>query len=671
VSATLERRLFLALLLFSVAVRVVFWLEFRTDDLVAVPLLDCQTYHEWAVRLVGGDWGWHETYWMGPLYPHLLALVYLVFGVGSHAMLVLQLGLSLLNVVLVRRFALAVLAPAPRAREIALVAAALYGLYGAPVFYAGNLLMATLVTTLLLLVALQSVRAVRRPTAAAWLGLGALVGLTGLARGNVLLLLPLMPLWLFKAEPPAMARTARLRLIVAMLVGAVMLLAPATVRNLIVADDFVLLTSNGGVNLLIGQQAEYKGIFAPVMDEAQAEFDPSMEPTLEHELGRDLKGSEVSRILTHRAWRAFRDNLGAMPLHYARKIYRFWNGYEMPQIVSYDTYHHRYPALRALPLPYVVLSALGLAGLGLLPRRARWIILVLVGGYFLSLLPFFPTSRYRQPIAPLLAVAAAAWLVAMWREPVRRRCWLPLGLGLVLVLLPRWGALDRAAVLWQVHLHEASRASKLGDLPRTLRFADRAETVRPGLADTPYHVSLYLEDLGERARAIEELQLAAQRAPDNRLIPYRIGRNYEEMGQARQAVAAYEKAAALDPGWSAPWFRGGLVLNREGRTGEALRASLRAYELSPGDQRIRSNLASLCAETGNLAKAHRLLVALTRDYPLYVNGWFNRALVEQSSGRTDEARQSLAAASALRGLTAPERRQIEDLNLLIGKPAGR
>ena len=75
-------------------------------------------------------------------------------------------------------------------------------------------------------------------------------------------------------------------------------------------------------------------VFAPVADEPQAEFAPSMETTLERELGRDLKGSEVSRILTLRAWAAFRDNLDAMPLHYLRKAYRFWNGYELPQIVN-------------------------------------------------------------------------------------------------------------------------------------------------------------------------------------------------------------------------------------------------------------------------------------------------------------------------------------------------
>ena len=671
-STQLERRLFLALLIFSAAVRLAFYLELKGTDLAAVPLLDSQTYHDWAARLVAGDWGWHETYWMGPLYPHLLALVYVIFGVGSQAALVLQLALSLVNIVLLHRFALAVLGDAPHARETALTAAALFGLYGAPVFYAGNLLMATLVTTLVLLVALQAVRALRGPTWRSWLRLGVIVGVAGLARGNVLLLLALLPVLLWSASPgTALTGPARRRLVAALLLGSVLTLAPVTIRNLVIADDFVLLTSNGGVNLLIGQQSGYKGIFAPVMDEAQAEFDPSMETTLERELGRDLKGSEVSRILTRRAWQEFRTHLGAMPLHYARKIYRFWNGYELPQIVSYDYYKRQFRALWLLPLPYVLLSGLGLAGLWVLPSRARWVLLVLVGGYFLSLLPFFPTSRYRQPIAPLLALSAAAWLVAVWRRghaPARRRLLLT-GALLVVALLPRWASLGTAEVLWQVHLHEASRASKRGDLARTLVFGAEAEAVRPGLADTPYHLSLYLEDLGEYALAIDKLEIAAERAPDNRLIPYRIGRNREESGQPREAVAAFERAAALDPEWSYPWFRGGVVLNQAGRKDEALGAMQKAFALSPGNEAIRSNLASLYAEAGDLAKAHRLLADLTRDYPLYVNGWFNRALVEYQAGRTDEATRSLAAARGLHGLTDQERDQIERLDRLLAAPA--
>ncbi|MEN8007282.1 MAG: tetratricopeptide repeat protein [Candidatus Krumholzibacteriota bacterium] len=658
--ARTRNHLLLSLLLFSAAVRMFFFFQLRGTDLGEIPLLDSETYHDWATRLVAGDWGWNETYWMGPLYPHFLALVYLVFGVGGPEALTIQLGMSLLNVWLVFRFTRKLLPD--DAGGTALLGTALFAFYGAPVFYAGNLLMATLVTTLFLLTGLLAIRAAGKPTIGNWLVLGLMTGLTGLARGNVLLLLAGLPLLLWKAP---LARPVRWKNLAALVLGGALMLAPATLRNLIVADDFVLLTSNGGVNLLIGQQHDYKGIFAPVMEEAQAEFDPSMETTLERELGRDLKGSEVSRILTRRAWHGFRDNLGAMPLHYGRKAYRFWNGYELPQIVSYDYWKTQFSALWVLPVPFVLLSALGLLGFRFLPRTARWIMIILVGSYFLSLLPFFPTSRYRQPVAPLLAVNAAVFLVAVFRGRARRWVWLPVAILLTVALLPRWAALDQAEVHWQVHLHEASRAGKRGDLDLTMAKGRQAEEVRPGLADTPFHLSLYLEDLGAHDEALAALELAQARQPASRLIPYRIGRNYEQMKKYNEALAAYERASFLDPGWAYPYLRGGLVMNLQGRKGRALDLMEKAHQRSPGNFRVRSNLASLYAESGRTELAVDILSDLTGDYPFYVNGWFNLALANFQAGNPAAAAAALDRAGALHGLTEGQKEQVRRLKLIL------
>lgn len=660
-----DHRLLLGLLLLAgAAVRVVFFLQLKDTDLAAVPLLDSQTYHEWAARLVAGDWGRNETYWMGPLYPHLLAVVYLIFGVGSPAVLVFQLALSLLNVPLV--FVLG--------RRLtgqtgpALLAAALFSLYGAPVFYAGMLLMATVATTLYLLVALQTAAAVERPTVASWARLGLLLGLAALARGNVLLLLATLPILLWKAAP---AGSLRARPVAALVLATGALLLPVTVRNLVLADDFVLLTSNGGVNLFIGQQVDQRGLFAPATREPGAEYDPSLESDLERELGRDLKGSEVSRILTRRAWDQFRSHLGAMPLHYARKIYRFWNGYELPQIVSYDHWRGQFGALRPLALPFTVLSALGLLGLRFLPGRSRWILAVLLFTYFLSLLPFFPTSRYRQPIAPLLAVSAAAFLAALWRaRGPRRLAWVCAAVLALAALLPRWAALDRAEVLWQVRLHEASRAARRGDLKTTLARGREAEAARPGLADTPYHLALHLEELGAREEALAALGLARLRKPDDRLIPYKMGRNLEEAGRLEEALAAYRQALELDPQWSYPWLRLGLVHRGLGQPDLSLEALENAYRLGAGNHRIRANLAAALAEAGRAEEALRLLRDLTRDYPHYVNGWFNLALLELRAGAPDAAGRTLDRAAALRGLTAAQKEQIARLRQAVEQVLG-
>jgi len=649
----------LTLLVVAALVRVFFFIELTGTDLVRVPILDSQAYHDWALQLVHGDPGWGEAYWMGPLYPHLLALVYLVFGPGGMAISALQLLLTLLNIVLVHRLTRDFLADPPGATA-PLLAAGLYAFYGAAVFYAGMILMATLLTTLTLLTARQVLRAWLRDDARSWIIAGLLVGLSGLARGNNLILLAALPtLILLRREQP-LGRRLRHGVLVA--AAGLLLLVPTTVRNLIVADDFVLLTSNGGINLLIGQRAQYDGLFAPVMDEGQEDFDVSLESTLERELGRDLKGSEVSRILTRRAWDEFRGNLGAMPRHYLLKAYRFWNGYELPQIFSYGHWKHRFASLRYLPVDYTFLAAFGLLGLRFLPADRRRVMIILILAYFLSLLPFFPTSRYRMPMVPLLAVSAAVFLTAMpalaWS---RRRWWLAAAVILMVALLPRWGRLGPQEVDWQVYLHEASRASKRDDLKTTLAKGRQAEEVRPGLAETSYQLAIYLEDLEAWPQAEAALRLAEVRAPGERFIPYRMGLYQEKQGKLNEALGSFKKAAELDPDWALPWLKAGLALQRAQLMEEALTTLEKAHALSPGNHQIRSNLASAYASLGRLEDAARLLETLVEDYPQYVNGWFNLALVRARMGETEAALKSLSGAASIRGLAPDQESRIRAL----------
>lgn len=674
---TLHDRLLLALLAVAAAIRLVFLLEIARTDLVAVHLLDAETYHTWALRLVAGDFGWEETYWMGPLYPHLVAVVYRLLGPDGVAVQAVQLAATVLNVWLVHRLATALLRSGGEegaAPPVALLAAALYAFYGAPVFYAGFLLMATLVTTQLLLVAWQAVCAQALPTVRRWLVLGLLVGFTGLARGNVLLLVATLPLLLVGRADLPWRRRALLTAVLA--AGALAMVAPATLRNVLVARDFTLLTSNGGVNLYIGQLPHGEGAFTPALERPDAENDPSLELTLEGEFGRDLKGSEVSRILTRRAGQIFRENLGAMPRLYLLKIWRFWSGYELPQIEAYVWWREVFTGLKLLPVPYTLISALGLVGLAFLPRRARLVVLVVVLSYFLSLLPFFPTSRYRQPIAPLLAIGAAAWVCALigtrcrWRRAPTRRTRLVAGgaaAGLVVLLWPAWTALPPAEIAWQVKLHESSRAARRGDLRTTLARAREAEEVRPGLAETPFLLARHLEDLGAWTEARAAIAQAAARAPHSRLARYRVGRVAEEAGHLDEALAAYREAASLSPGWSYPWLRSALVLRRQGRLDEALAAMREAHAREPGNRRVRANLGSLLAENGLLPEARTVLGQLVRDHPVSLHGWYNLALLELQAGDRRAAAAAAEQAAALRTLTAAEREQVRRLRAAIGR----
>ncbi len=657
-----QHRLLILLLLTSVALRFAYFLSIKGTDLANIPLLDGQSYQEWAIRLLSGNWDWYQTYWLGPLYPHVLAAIYLLTGPRVLVPLALQLILSVLNIWLV--YQLAGRVTHNKRGPLPLLAAALYAFYGPAVFYAGQLLMATLLTTLMLLIAIQTFRAMHHPSVGRWFVLGALVGITATGRGNILFYPLLLGVWLGRQTLPDFPRT---RAWATMILGVLLMILPVTLRNIIVADDFTLLTSSGGLNLLIGQQAQYKGIFAHVTDRPLADFDPSMEKTLEQEMGHSLKGSEVSRILTKRAVHLFLQDWRAMPLHYARKAYRFWNGYELPQITCYDYWRAHLWPLRLLPIPFVLIAAASWLGLPLLPRPGRAIIALLVGGYFLSLLPFFPTARYRLPLVPLLVIPAAMLLLHL----VRRGHGWPWRTGALVLLIgglwPGWTAFSQSEVAWQVHLHNASRASRRDDTETILAEGRLAEAARPGNAETSFQLAGHLESAGAYDEAVSALRLAAIRAPQSRLIPYRLGRDLEKTGRITAALQAYARAAELDSLWGLPLLRRGLLLHRQGHSQKALADLRRAFALDPGNRKVRVNLASLLAETGQTGAALAMLVDLTRDEPHYVNGWFNLALTEWNAGQQKAARAHLARAARLKNLSPTQNHQIAQLQTAMDR----
>lgn len=684
------------LLVAAAAVRLAFWLEVRGTHLYSVPLLDSSYYMEWASRIVAGDWGRGQPYWMGPLYPHLLALLYALFGVRAGPPQILQWLLSLLDVWLVWRIGrramlmaaggdgasgsgdagrsapagdagragagsgggAAAAAARSRAEAVGLAAAALYAFYGPPVFYASLLIMAVPLTTLFLLVVWQALRAVERPSRGRWLGLGLLVGVTGIARGNVLLLLPILPLllWGRLGVRPGAARRRALRLTGLLWLGGVLAILPVTIRNVVVGGDLVLLTSNAGLNLYIGQQEEYGGIFAPVWLESERWFDPYGIRPLEEELGRSLKPSEVSRIWTRRALARIAHEPLAMARLYLVKAYRLLNAYEVPQLEAWQVRRHEFGALALLPVPNLLLMAAGLVGLWLLPRRSRVVLGLLVAGYLASLLPFFPTSRYRQPIEPLLAIGTAVFLLALW-ERLRSAAraggapgadrWRPVlrlagpALLLAVALYPGWAPLDAAEISWHAHVHDAIRAAKAGDRAAIWPAIARAEAAMPDNPVSEFRLGTVWEEAGDDEKALAAYRAAAERIDDDPWVTYRLGRVLDRLGRPQEALDAFARSAAIDPDWARPYFGAAMVHRQLGDLETATAEMAHALELAPGAVQYASNLAGMLAEAGRLDEARTVLEDITARRPDYAPGWFNLAVLELQTGRPDAARAAL------------------------------
>src|SRR5882672_2012511 len=92
------------LLLAAAAYRAVYFLLYARDDLLFGGLiLDAKIYDTWAKAIASGNWMGSDAYYFAPLYPHLLAVLYVLAGPSLALVYALQSLLGLASLFLIDR----------------------------------------------------------------------------------------------------------------------------------------------------------------------------------------------------------------------------------------------------------------------------------------------------------------------------------------------------------------------------------------------------------------------------------------------------------------------------------------------------------------------------------------------------------------------------------------
>lgn len=572
-----------ALLLFALAaaLRIGYVLSVADEPLVHFPMVDSRAYHERALEIASGKWVADRIAYQDPLYPYVLALLYLVLEPGSPAVLVAQALLDALTVLLVYGMARRLFD-----ERVGVVAGVLAATYKVFFYYDAFLLKVPLSLFLLALALYALVRAERGGGRRAW-GLGGLaLGLACLTRGNYLLLVPVVGAWVLWGHRGA--RPERARKLALFAAGTAAVLLPVAALNYAVGDDFVLVTSQAGQNFYIGNnRGNSTGVYqAPPFVRANPMAEEAdFRAEAERRTGREMKPSEISRFW----FRAALAEIAADPAHFLRHLWQktvlYFNHYEAADNQSFDYFAaHVAPMLR-WPLPgYGFVLPLALCGMALARReRSAWLLIALAGTYSASVILFFNMSRYRLPVVPLLLVFAAFALVRSV-DHARSRAWRPLlGCALFLALAYPWVLKDRVeprftTVYFNVGIRlkasaderreraealaaagdaaaaERERAEVLPTLQRaedafreSFELAPRNDRARARLANVMLEVAVEWEARGEEERALEQARATVRRFPTfaNGRIAY--GRMLLEEGRHAEARRELETALRLWP----------------------------------------------------------------------------------------------------------------------------
>jgi 4-amino-4-deoxy-L-arabinose transferase-like glycosyltransferase len=523
------------------------------------PTLDGAFCDRWALDILAGS-APATPFYQDPLYPHLLALLYRLFGHDYLPVYVLQLllGLGVVAVVfdLTRR-----LFDLRSAVAAGLFAAA----YRPFLFYEGQVEKTAVAVALTAIWLWLSVRGLegRRKGDAFLAGLA--LGLACLTRGNLLAFVPLLAL-LFLLAPtrPRVGEASRrgVALATVALAGSLCVLAPVALRNSLLGGELLLTTTQFGQNFYAGNNAANRDgqNGTPPWVRTAPEFEEEdFAAHARHVEGRALSRREVSLFYVRQAVAWIGGNPGDFLSLTARKAALYVSRHEVPDNADIGFFGRYSPLLRP-PLPgFGAVFALGFAGMALLGRVgvARRALMTFFWLYALATVAFFVLSRFRVLAVPALLPFAGAFVV--WsgesaaaaargegvRRPLRGLALAAVGLALTLLPVPGVSSVTAGS---QSLVNLGAQLYQEGDVDAAAAAFRDALGIDPRSVSALRSLGVLEFGRGNRAAAQTLLTQALEAGTEDPVSHYYLGMIREEQGDIAAAAGHYVAAARLLPG---------------------------------------------------------------------------------------------------------------------------
>ncbi len=568
----------------ALIVRLVYVFQIRQTPFFETLGLDAKFYDAWARRLASGT-SEPEAFFMSPLYPYFLSAIYRILGRDLLLVRIIQAGIGSGTAALAYLIGHRVFGS-----RVGLIAGLVTALYGALVFYDGSILITPLLVFLNTLCLYLLIRADDRGGQWLYALAGVSLGLAGIGKATALAFAPVAALWIWFSWRKD--RTGRVRAVSLFALGVVLIVVPVTVRNLVVSNDFVMVTSNGGLNFYIGNsEISTGGYVKPVGLDIVS--DPDGELIAEEAVGRDLKPSQVSAYWYGRSRDYIGGNPGGWMKLLVRKLSFAMSSYELPQLENYY-FQKRYSGLLNLPLPgFALVAPLGLIGIALAWRRRQARLLALFfATYMATVVAFFVVARYRLPVVPVLAVGSGFAVLEMIRlvrdHAWKTVAWVVAGLvALLFVVNTNVYRVDHARGFAQSHFRLGIIYGERGDTARAIKECRRAIELDPEYPKSYLNLGAMLVEAGNPDEAIAAFRASVRLDPDYISGRVNLAMALESVGDFAGAVAELDTVLTAEPENALALKEKGVALYRWGRFDEA-RETLTAALAADGDGRQRA-----------------------------------------------------------------------------------
>ena len=499
-----------AILAASLAIHVCFVLSMRGHALFEplLPGYDMTVFHEWAKRIAAGQFTDGQAFYQAPLYPYLLGVLYAVAGPDVLVAKLAQAVIGTLSVGLVYLLSCRLFD-----RKAALLAAGLMSLTPIFPFYEIFLLRATLVTFLNLALLLTLVCFnPRRPLAWA-VASGAMLGIAALGRANILVMLPVGVVWIWRLLAGE-ARPIRLQAAAVFVLLTFVVISPASLHNILIGKQLALISTNVKENWRIGNSYDSTGGF----------WNPVR---------------ETASVLSSQFWR----------LQW-KKLVKLASDYEEPNNVNF--YHvRRYNSFLRLPvLSWGFFLAFGLAGIALTWKMRgqlfplHWYLVL----YSASLVIFFITSRFRAPLWPVLILFSSAALHRIY-QCLKEKKILPGALALILpaVVAALLILGNKKIIQAQYFENMVLVYEKLDDSKSVVNELSDQLLLYPAAHDAQWKLAYYLQKEGRKEDALETLDNLLRAVGDQPHVLRSAGLLDLELGNRLRGQSRLRRYLELSP----------------------------------------------------------------------------------------------------------------------------
>ena len=603
----------------ALTVRLLFLMEYRESPFYQVPMWDAADYRDIAVALSHGKLDPSFPY-RPPLYPLLLAAIYVFVGAGALAPLLIQLLVGSYTCVVVFRLTRRLFGEWP-----ALLAGALASLSGLMFYFESELMPTALVVLLVLLFTEQLVKVGEGEGSAS--KCGCFLGLGILAWPLLLPLYPLagLSLWSLKVG---------VRRLGSYLVGGGIPLALSFLVHLALGYGPVVVSAQGGVNFYIGNNSRSDGITAAFPGLGVGWGWDQVRGWAETRAGRSLTEAQADRLYYKEGISEITHNFQAWLKLTWRKARLFWNRLEISN--NSDIYYlaSRFPIFgRLLPIGFPAALIPALLGIFLCwrIRSVRLLVMVIVV-FYLSVLPFFITSRYRHPLTPLLFALAAGGIFGLFRilkqwRSVSTGKWMGMGLVMAMGFWLPWSAESGInARRWDYGLFTEGNAwEELGDATQAELFYQKALEVNPAAPFVNSRLAVLAEKRGDWDTAIRFHRRELENQPSYAKGWNNLGVVLLNLGEDARAQECFENALSLQPhleeasqNLALVWNKRGTSLMIGGRIESALTCFQRALGYRPDDPGLMIQVLEARLNAGDTTGVKIGLESLLRRHPDFV-----------------------------------------------------